>query len=232
MMAWLGRALVAVLGFCFGAILLALALYLWPFAFQDRSDEAIAEVGKADRIESFFLEIPGDSVLGTHGGAFPFKSFPEGIRRLGDGHTPNTFALVSKFRDARHGEIVAFGTELEIAHPDSSLLRGRLMTHTLWSIVVPGRGTLHLYQTENNWRLLKKVILPMLLSGKPYAGAFDGVNTVGPLPHYQGRVLGGTGEFAKMRGTFIEIGELRGMQPDGALDGSMELRVGMRRDGG
>ena len=49
------------------------------------------------------------------------------------------------------------------------------------------------------------------------------------MEHYQGLVVGGTGEFEDAQGSFIEIGRLRGMQPDGALDGSMELRVKLSR---
>ena len=108
------------------------------------------------------------------------------------------------------------------------------MTHTLWSIIVPGRGALHLYQTENNWRLFKQVLLPMLITGKDYDGEFTGVNTLGPLDGYRGLVVGGTGEFAGITGSFIEIGTLRHMTPDGTMSGVMELRVNYRpaRTGG
>lgn len=101
----------------------------------------------------------------------------------------------------------------------SSLLRGRLMTHTLWSIVEPGRGVLHLYQVENNWRLFKRVLLPALLRGVDFTGSFRSRNTVGPNENYRGRVIGGTGEFAELSGEFVEIGNLQRLTRDGMLAG-------------
>jgi hypothetical protein len=217
---------VAIGGWLAGGIVAAGVLYLWPFSFENRTPVAIERINSsAGTTESFFLNITRDNVLATHGGAFPFKPFPQGIGPLGNGQTPNTFALVTKFRDRPDGDVVAFGTELEISHPDSSFVRGKLMTHTLWSIVVPGRGAVHLYQTENNWRLFKQVMLPMLLSGKPFDGEFVGVNTLGPLEDYRGRVVGGTGDFAGITGSFIEIGTLRHFTSDGDMAGVMELRI-------
>jgi hypothetical protein len=224
---------VAIGGVLTGAIVVAGALYVWPFESENRTPIALQGIGSsADATtESFFLNITGDTVLATHGGAFPFKPLPEGIALLGNGQTPNTFALVTKFRDRPDGDIVAFGTELEIAHPGSNFLLGKIMTHTVWSIVVPGRGALHLYQTENNWSLFKQVMLPMLLSGKAFDGEFSGVNTLGPLDGYRGLVVGGTGDFAGSTGSFIEIGTLRHLTPDGSMGGLMELRVNHHRSG-
>lgn len=226
MMSAIKSLVVVIGGLVAGAIMTAGILYFWPFAFENRTPVALERFGQyGGDAESFFLNITGDSVLATHGGAFPFRPFPEGIALLGNGQLPNTFALVTKFREQADGEVVGFGTELEIAHPGSSYIRGKIMTHTLWSIVIPGRGALHLYQTENNWRLFKQVILPMMISGKAFAGEFVGVNTLGPLDDYRGLVVGGTGEFAAITGSFIEIGTLRHLTPDGSMGGLMELRI-------
>jgi len=226
----LEKLAVATGGVLTGVIVVAGVLYFWPFESENRTPVALERIASsAGTTESFFLNITGDIVLATHGGAFPFKPLPEGIAPLGNGQAPNTFALVTKFRHRPEGEIVAFGTELEIAHPGSSFLLGKIMTHTLWSIVVPGRGALHLYQTENNWRLFKQVMLPMLLSGKAFDGQFSGVNTLGPLDGYRGRVVGGTGDFAGITGSFIEIGTLRHLTPEGSMEGLMELRVNYHR---
>ena len=226
MMQRLQQGLTAIFGFATGALLVLLALYLWPFAFESRDPVALAAInGVADR-ESFMLNITGDNILATHGGAFPFKPFPASVAVMKDPALHDVFALLTKFRAGPNGEVIGFGTELEIAHGDSSLLRGLFMTHTLWSVVVPGRGTLHLYQVENNWRLLKRVVLPMLLTGRPFSGIFTGVNTLGPLPDYRGIVVGGTREFAGLTGSFVEIGTLRELHPDGTVSGQLELRVG------
>lgn len=219
------RIVSALAGLVAGVVLVLAGLYMWPFAFQQRSEQVLDSFGSDGETESFFLRVLGDSVIGTHGGNFPFKQFPDGVPLLEGGNLAHTFALVTKFRDGPDGEIIAFGTELEILHEDNSFLRGRLMTHTFWTIVVPGRGTVHLYQTENNWRLFKQVMLPMALSGRSFSSEFYGVNTIGPLADHRGLVVGGTGEFADRSGTFIEIGTLTGADPDGTLRGAMELRL-------
>jgi len=217
--------LVAVLaGLLIGAAGVIALLYLWPFDAEKRTDATLAAADGRDSF-SYFLDIPADMVFATHVGAFPMRRVPAGILLLSKGRLPNSLLFATRFRDAPGGDVVAFGTELEILHEDSSFLAGKLMTHTLWSIVEPGRGVLHLYQTENNWRLFKRVLLPMMVSGAAYAGEFLGVNTSGPRPGYRGLVVGGTGEFAALRGEFIEIGRLRRATPGGDLEGSMELRI-------
>lgn len=226
MSTWLRHGLAAILGFSAGAMLVLASLYLWPFSFIARDPVAIAAIDGGKDRESFALNITRDNILATHGGAFPFKPFPASLSMLPDESLHDVFALVTKFRAGPGGDVIGFGTELEIAHEHSSLLRGLVMTHTLWSIVVPGRGTLHLYQVENNWALLKRVVLPMLLTGRPFKGDFTGVNTLGPLPDYRGIVVGGTREFAGLTGSFVEIGNLRELRPDGTISGQMELRVG------
>jgi len=226
MSAWLRHGLAAMLGFAAGVMLVLVTLYLWPFPFLERDPVALAAIDAVKDRESFSLNITGDSILASHGGAFPFKPFPASLSTFPDASLRNVFALVTKFRAGPGGDVIGFGTELEIADEHSSLLRGLVMTHTLWSIVVPGRGTLHLYQVENNWGLLTRVVLPMLLTGRPFKGDFTGVNTLGPLPDYRGIVVGGTREFAGLTGSFVEIGNLHELRPDGTLSGQMELRVG------
>lgn len=220
------RMAVSIAGFCIGFLVVLTALYLWPFPFENRTESALEKIAEGEgKTESFFLNITGDTVLLTHGGAFPFQPIPEGMAHVGSGQAPNTLVLVSKFRHQPDEEVLAFGTELEISHTGSRLLFGRIMTHTVWSIVVPGRGALHLYQHENNWRTIKRVIAPMLLTGKDFDGEHHGVNTFGPLPDYHGLVLGGTGEFAGATGRFVEIGTLTKASADGRIQGLMELRV-------
>jgi len=99
------------------------------------------------------------------------------------------------------------------------------MTDTYWTVVLPGRGALFMQQTENNWRLFKQVLLPMLLSRHDWSGNWRNVNTSGPGRDGHGIVVGGTGEFAGAAGTFLEIGTLRSATLQGELGGMLELRM-------
>ena len=119
---------------------------------------------------------------------------------------------------------MGLATELEVLSPTSRLLAGRLVTDTYWTLVLPGRGTLYLHQTENNWKLARTIALPALLLGRDWSGEWTSVNTFGPLPDGTGRVVGGTGEFSSARGRFIEVGELRRFSSSGEMEFTMELR--------
>src|SRR3989304_5030807 len=100
---------VAIGGVLAGVIVVAGVLYLWPFESENRTPVALERINSsAGTTESFFLNITGDNVFATHGGAFPFKPFPQGIGPLGNGQTPNTFALATKFRNRPDGDVVRF----------------------------------------------------------------------------------------------------------------------------
>jgi len=220
----LWRGLWFIAGLLGGGVLVLAGLYVFPFAFERRT-EALLPAFSTAQTEHYVLRIPGDMVMATHGGRMPFKPMPEGVALLDAENLANTFALVTKFRNRPDGPVIGFGTELEMLHEGSSFLLGRLMTHTFWSVVVPGRGTVHLYETENNWQLFKRVVLPMKWSGKAFEGRFLSVNTYGPRPGYRGMIVAGTGEFAGRQGEFIEIGRITHMGLAGDLKGLMELRL-------
>ncbi|MGH7805345.1 MAG: hypothetical protein ACREQJ_13435 [Candidatus Binatia bacterium] len=215
-----------VIGFLVGMVLgvnaVTLALYFFPFAHEGRTAALLGRAEKADEV--FTARVLGDASAATHGGAFPFKPFPEGIPSLDDPNLASAFALIIKIRDAED-RVIGFGTELEVALPESRLLFGRVMTDTYWTIVIPGRGTLFLHETEDNWNLVKDVYLPMLTSGRDWSGEWINVNTIGPRDDWHGVVVGGTGEFAGKTGRFLEVGTLRSATRDGALGGILELRL-------
>jgi hypothetical protein len=221
-------AIVSLFGFLVGAVLgsvtVGAALYVFPFDHLSRTARVLASTKVEKGDESVFLRVLGDAIAGTHGGKFPFKPFPEGIKMLAGPNLGDGFAFLTKTRNAAE-EISGFATELEVASPESSFLGGRIMTDTYWTVVLPGRGTLFLYQTENNWKLVKDVFLPMLLTRRDWSGEWLNVNTFGPRPDGRGIIVGGTGKFAGRGGTFLEIGRLRSATLAGELGGILELRL-------
>ena len=216
------RVLGFLVGLVLGANAVTLALYFFPFPHEARTAELLGRDEKPD--ETLTARVLGDAIAATHGGAFPFKPFPEGIPALADPNLASAFGLIIKIRDGAEN-VVGFGTELEVALPESRLLFGRVMTDTYWTIVLPGRGTLFLYETEDNWNLVKNVYLPMLATGRDWEGEWRNVNTVGPRRDWHGVIEGGTGEFAGASGRFLEIGNLRSATRAGDLGGLLELRL-------
>lgn len=211
------------LGLGIGIVATAVGLYVYPFEHGSRTERVLSAFAD-ERSESVFLDVPGHEVVLSHGGMVPLAPFPEGTPALSEPALRGGLALLSKLRD-RDGTVVGFATELERASPESNLLAGKIMTDTWWSVVLPGRGTLFLYQTENNWALMRRIALPALLLGREWRGEWQSVNTLGPLPDGRGRIVGGTGEFEGASGSFIEVGQLRRFTPEGAMEFTMELRL-------
>ncbi|MFD7408625.1 hypothetical protein ACFV7R_39650 [Streptomyces sp. NPDC059866] len=181
--------------------------------------------------ESFFAEVPKDGVFETHRGDLPLAVFPEGIAKFTEPRLQKAFALGGKLRD-KNGEVVGFSTEIEEVLPETDFESGKLLTHTVWTLFFPGRGTIVLDQIENSSEVATKVFKPALESGEPWTGTLNAVTTAGPRADGKGVILGGTGEFAGIRGSGIEIANLRRFDPaTGSLEGTFELRFRYQRPG-
>jgi hypothetical protein len=175
--------------------------------------------------ETFRLRLSEDFVsIATSPTPAVFPNRPVGTPSLTEPNVHMGLALVTRIRDA-DDRIVGFATELESAHEGSRFLRGRLMTHTTWTVVLPGRGVLFLYQTEDNWTLVTRYLLPGLFKSHPWRGRWHHLNTLGPSPQGYGEIIAGTGIFAGRKGCFVEVAELRAFQANRVFDGIMELRV-------
>lgn len=182
--------------------------------------------------ESFFAEVPQDGVFETHRGDLPLALFPEGIAKFTEPRLHNAFALGGKLRD-KTGEVVGFSTEIEEVLPETDFESGKLLTHTVWTLFLPGRGTLVLDQIEDSSAVATKVFKPAFDSGRPWTGTLRAVTTAGPRKDGKGVILGGTGEFGGARGTGIEIADLRSFDPvTGTLEGTFELRFRYQRPAG
>jgi hypothetical protein len=223
------------LGLLAGVALVLAALYAFPFPHLTRTERILPAFGAGQDVETFTLEGrldgPGDAVSITHGGKVPFAPLPRDVALMSEPAIASGLALITRMRDAS-GRVVGVATELESGHEDSSLLAGKLMTHTTWTVVVPGRGALVLYQVEDNWTLATRIIGPALLFGRPWRGAWHNLNTLGPLPSGHGEIVAATGAFAGRSGTFIEDAEMREFTPDGAMDFTMNVRVAFERGDG
>ncbi|MBM5812377.1 MAG: hypothetical protein FJ191_10500 [Gammaproteobacteria bacterium] len=214
-------------GFLLGVLAVVVGLYFFPFAHLDRTERMLPQFPESALDLWLVLEgrVDGSGTVRaiTTGGG-PFAPTPAGIPLLEEPAIRDGLALTTTVHDG-HGEVIGIATELESGHPDSRLLRGRLMTHTTWSAFLPGRGGIVLYQVEDNWTLATRIIGPVLLLGRDFRGPWRHVNTVGPRTDGRGYVVAGTGEFAGRAGTFIESAEMREFRPDGRMDFMMDLRV-------
>ncbi len=223
------RLLALLMGLVVGAAGAA-ALFARSIDHSERSRRALESFPSGAEVQWFFLDVPGHEVALTHGGIVPMPPFPDGIPPLAEPNIRLGLGLITKLRDVTD-EVVGFATELEAASPATSLWEGRIMTDTFWTVAVPGRGTLFLHETEDNWDLVTRIALPARLLRRDWTGEWTNVNTVGPRPDGRGTVIGGTGEFASASGSFIEVGRLRRFTAAGAMEFTMELRVALAAGG-
>ena len=168
-----GLWLVVPLGVLAGALFVLVVLYWFPFEHLTRTQRVLPGFGAGQHVETFTLkgrlDGTGDAVSITHGGKVPFAPQPGGVQLLLEPAIASGLALITRVRDAS-GQVVGIATELESGHEDSNLLAGKLMTHTTWTVVAPGRGALVLYQVEDNWTLATRIVGPALVFNQPWHG--------------------------------------------------------------
>jgi hypothetical protein len=174
--------------------------------------------------ETFHMMAPDDAIATTHGGYMPLPLYPPGIGALSDDRINRGFILLTKLR-AADGTVVGFTSEQKVVSSKSNFAQGLLMTASSWILTVPGRGTIFLYETENQSEFLKKAGLPALSMGREWNEPWTFVTTAGPAPKGRGIIVGGTDEFEGISGTFSEVTHLRRFTPKGELFGTIELKL-------
>lgn len=186
-------------------------------------DQAGAEPLKA---ESFFF-FPEDKLLLSHNGNAFLSAFPEGVALLTEPRIRTGLIVVFKLRDAS-GEVVGFASELE-DFPAEGLVFGEeelLVWETVWTVTIPGRGSLFLHQQEQESRqVTEQVIAPVMESGGSWEGDIRFRTSVGPGPGGYGVIVGGSGAFSGANGCFVEIDRITKFSADRQAYLSGELQI-------
>jgi hypothetical protein len=186
---------------------------------------AYSHPGAGEKVLSFYANMAQHGVSFTHGGHPGMSAFPPGIPMLSEPGIKNGLIADLKLAD-KEGKVIGFAGELEV-FPEgrSPTVDDNVEWQTVWTLVLPGRGTIFLEQIEHSGGLGPKVIQPVLKSGQDWVGDWWITTTVGPLPNRRGRIVAGTGEFAGIRGSFVEIDHLTAFRAAGVMELSLELRL-------
>lgn len=178
-----------------------------------------------EKVLSFYANMARHGISVTHGGTVGLGTFPPGIPPLSEPAIRNGLVIGLKFADA-DGNIIGFGSELEVfPEGQSPAVEQEVCWQTGWAVVVPGRGMIFLDQIEHSGGLGPQVIQKTKQSGEDWVGDWWITTTVGPLENGRGRIVGGTGEFADIRGEFVEIDHLTRFTVDGRMELDLELRL-------
>jgi len=180
---------------------------------------------------TFMMFAPDDGIATTHSGDKPLPLYPPGIGALSDAKINQGFILLTKLRD-ENGEVIGFTSEQEVVSSESDLTTGQLKTQSSWTLTIPGRGTIFLYENEDQSEFLAKAGIPALTQGKEWNEKWTFVTTVGPDASARGLIVGGTGEFEGIMGTFREVTHLSRFTSKGELFGTIELELAYVRPGG
>ena len=180
---------------------------------------------------TFQMFAPEDGIATTHSGDKPLPLYPPGIGALSDAKINQGFILLTKLRD-ENGEVIGFTSEQEVVSSESDLTTGQLKTQSSWTLTIPGRGTIFLYENEDQSEFLAKAGIPALTQKKEWNEKWTFVTTVGPHSSGQGLVVGGTGEFEGIMGTFREVTHLSRFTPKGELFGTIALELAYTKPGG
>lgn len=204
-----------------GALLAALMVAGSAAALENRLPP-YSQPAAGEKVLSFFGLLPDHGVALTVGGNMPMKIAPEGIGRFTEPALNNTLALIMKLADG-DGNVVGFASELEIFPGDPTA--AEVEWDTAWTLSIPGRGMIFLHHIEHSGGLGPNIVQPAMASGKDWSGDWTVTTTVGPLPSGRGQILGGTGEFTGIKGSFVEIDHLTGFTVSGDLIGRLEIRL-------
>lgn len=173
--------------------------------------------------EVFTTESPEQALAVTHDGDKPIPAHPAGIGLLSDPRIVKGFMLLVKFND-KNGNIVGYGSEQEVVRDESNIMHGRMIMDTTWTVTIPGRGTLFLSEVEDASEFAKKAVIPALRDGKDWTVPWTFVTTAGPIDG-KGAIVGGTGEFQGVSGTFLEVTKLRAYTVKKGLHATVELHL-------
>lgn len=219
---------VAVASLIAGAATSLAVAFFRPMSTSEAASPLAEKPGSGETRETFYFESPTDGIAATHNGKKPIQAFPKGIAALDDERLDSAFLLVAKARNDK-GEIVGFASEMEDVAPESNILLGKMIMHSTWTLELPGRGTIFCFEVEDASEFAKKVVVPAFTLGRDWNEPWSFVTTVGPRPDGRGVIVGGTGEFEGITGSFVEVTHLRRFTPDGQMNLTMELQLAYRK---
>ncbi len=193
----------------------------------DASTPTIKPTAAGYTLEVFYMDAPEDGIAATNSGDKPIPPYPAGIGVFAEDRISQGFVLLTKLRDA-NGTVVGFTSEQEVVAPESDVLAGKLLTTTTWTLTLPGRGTIFLAEDENQSEFARKAAGPALMQGREWNEPWTFVTTAGPDPRQRGVIVGGTGEFTGIEGTFVEVTHLRRFTPNKEFFGTIDLELEYR----
>ncbi len=191
-----------IVGMLVGAVAAAALLVYNPLA--GNRDLTPLSVSDQTLMQFNYSGVAEASIAYTNDGESTTKPHPAKVLQLWEAPVRRTDAMMTVLSDTR-GRTVGLGIKYMSDSETSNILNGEAIVDSVWHIVIPGRGTLFVEQTENYWGFLRDVVLPAHLSAADsWKGNWSGNMTAGPGALGTAKVTGGSGEFAERTAEAVE----------------------------
>ena len=191
-----------IIGVLLGAVAAAALLFYNPLAARNRlsplsvSDQAIISLA--------YSAVAQDAIVYTNDGESRVHPRPVKVQQLWEAPVRRTDVLITVLSDSRNNP-AGIGIKFMSDSERTRLINGEALVDSAWHILLPGRGSLFVSQTENYWNFLRQIVVPAYWSsGDSWKGSWHGNTTVGPGALGTARVWGGFGEFAGLDSEAVE----------------------------
>lgn len=231
------HAIALVLGLFTGVIIFMLGLIYNPF-MADRGLSPLS-VTDAEVITLNFSNVPSESIVYTNNGESlqqsslartmrlwkaPIRStsapYPAKVLQLWEAPIRSTEAMATVMRDARD-QTVGIGVKFSSDSESTRLLRGEAIADSVWYILLPGRGSFFIEQTENYWPFIREVAFPAWRSSaNNWRGSWLGDMTAGPGALGTAAVSSGSGRMEGLQMNGLESLSVRAYSADSGLVGA------------
>jgi hypothetical protein len=189
------------------------AAHFVPWVTHDRLPSQTSVVANGGRAEEFLIRLPADRIAATDGPAGTLRSASDGGAMVVPAKLATAPLLIEHFkvRDST-GQVIGVAAR----HWTS----GERGATTVWSVLIPARGSLLLRAPGEPTGVLQTALQR---AGYTAGSAWEGNIELAFTGPDAGTMAAGTGEFEGLAGTYTETWKVAGIDTNGELRGTIEL---------
>ena len=194
------------------------ASWFYPWVDHIRYASQIDVLPNGGRGETFVIRLPRDRVVDTANSPSVLAGFPASVESLPANDRGTVRVEQFKVRNLA-GDVIGIAAK----HSGStSAAPGTIESG--WVILIPARGALYMAQQEGTRSVGAALAQNGFVAGAAWQGDVRLTLSAGPREE-SGIVWGGAEEFEGLRGLFSEVWQLTGVDDEGQLAGTIELRT-------
>jgi len=226
------RHLIAlIIGMILGTAAATALLFYNPLAA--RNPLSPLSVSDQEIVSLVYSAVAADAIVYTNDGESRVRPHPAKVQQLWEAPIRRTDVLVTVLSDSR-GNPAGIGIKFMSDSEQTRIINGEALVDSTWHILLPGRGSLFVSQTENYWNFLRQIVAPAhWSSGDSWKGTWHGNTTVGPGALGTALVRGGYGEFSELESEAVEAITARAYSVAAgpvAMEGRLTIEVASRAE--